>query len=116
MKTYTAQFRWTTEKTRIHSFKICNLYINGLKTSSCYGGGFDVEGHILAEYLQDNFQNRLFSIKNDWKGILVDRGKIRLDGGGYGKTAMIKIMQAIGLDLICKNDRQNLYLITDKRR
>lgn len=47
-----ASFKWTTSRARdTHGYNICSLIINNQKVSSCKGGGYDMEGTALADWL-----------------------------------------------------------------
>lgn len=53
-QTLLAEFRWTVSRGRdTYGYNICTLYIDGVKVSSCNGGGYDMQGTCLAEWLQE---------------------------------------------------------------
>lgn len=59
-----AEFRWTVSRGRdTYGYNICTLYIDGCKVASCNGGGYDMQGTCLADWLQDNEQERLKHLK-----------------------------------------------------
>ena len=48
----TLEFIWTVSRGReTYGYNICSLYSNGVKVSSCNGGGYDMQGVCLANYL-----------------------------------------------------------------
>lgn len=56
-------FKTTTSRGRdTYGYSIVSLYVDGVKTTSCNGGGYDMQGTALALYLQREYQERLMSI------------------------------------------------------
>lgn len=50
----TLEYVWTVSKGRdTYGYNICSLYANGVKVGSCNGGGYDMQGVALANYLED---------------------------------------------------------------
>lgn len=56
-------FKHTTSKGRdTYGYNICTLYVDGLKVSSCKGGGYDMQGTALGMYLTREYQTQLMTI------------------------------------------------------
>jgi len=54
------RFKWTVSRDRdTYGYNICSLYVNGTKVSSCNGGGYDMQGTALGNWITDNFQDKL---------------------------------------------------------
>ena len=100
------------------------------------GGGYDMTGTALADYIQETYQERLLKIKdrsariynvnslndnpinpsNNFYGmtlnVLKDRTYVSIDGA-CGVSSVEKIMDAIGLTM--QYESQDLYILTDRR-
>ena len=129
METKLLTFKWTVSRGRdTYGYDICSLYVDDKKVASCNGGGYDMQGTCLANWLQNNYQDRLLkrfadeinSIEDkDYKKntstgekwfykslsfygghIIENKGgfKISLDGA-YGFSSIEKIANEIGIFL-----------------
>jgi len=123
--TKSLEFRWTVSKGRnTYGYNICSLWVDGVKVSSCNGGGYDMQGTAYAEWLQAEFQDRLtkpdIADQADWTiesektnirkytgdrifygmglNIYKTSRRIVLDGG-CGMDSMKRIAEAIGITL-----------------
>lgn len=121
------RFKWTVSKARdTYGYNICSLYAAGVKVASCNGGGYDMQGTALAEYLAEQFQPQLLAIKDQaytvWKrasdkpedgydsknnedglyGMSLEKrpegDKVELDGA-CGQTSIERIAEAAGIEL-----------------
>jgi hypothetical protein len=124
---------WSTSKGReTYGYNICRLddSLTGKRYKTC-GGGYDMNGTVFADWLQDCFQSELMALKD--RAYYVDdghslstparpasfygmydntrskKGNITLDGG-CGLESIIKIAKAIGLEI------QRECIQTGKRR
>jgi hypothetical protein len=127
------QFKVTTSKGRYtYGYTIVSLYVNGVKSFSTCGGGYDMSGTVLAQYVQANFKDRLKKLTSN-HGSLDDgtgyygltftrinkdtqrheyvknyeegtRTNIHLDGA-CGWNSITRIMEAIGLQV----EKVNVY-------
>ena len=75
------------------------------KRYSCKGGGYDMLGKVFGDWLQDVYQKELVAhvanlVQTDC-GFAVSNGTITLDGA-CGLKSMIRIAEAIGLDVQCE--------------
>lgn len=76
-QTLLAEFRWTVSRGRdTYGYNICSLYIDGVKVSSCDGGGYDMQGTCLADWLEEAEQDQL-------KRLTANYGSSTPDGRGY---------------------------------
>lgn len=139
MQLYNLHFKWTVSKGReTFGYNIVTLYVDGDKVASCNGGGYDMEGTVFAEWLQNAFQKELMNIaneantkylitKDDKHNRLSDNGtyygmsyysyedkpkknKVILDGA-CGMSSMERIAEAIGLKTKhIKGSKNNNYM------
>jgi hypothetical protein len=57
------EFRWTVSRGRdTAGHNICSLWVKNKKVASCCGGGFDMKGTVLGEYMRKFFQEKLVRI------------------------------------------------------
>ena len=57
------EFKWTVSRGRdTYGYNICSLYVNGHKMSSCNGGGYDMEGTALGNWIVRAFKNELLKL------------------------------------------------------
>lgn len=60
MKALSLHFKWTTSRGQnTYGYNICTLLVNGDKKGKCMGGGYDMQGTSLAQWLQTDFQTEL---------------------------------------------------------
>jgi hypothetical protein len=56
------EFRWSISRGRdTYGYNICSLWVDGSKVSSCDGGGYDMSGWCLGDYLEKAYQDRLIT-------------------------------------------------------
>lgn len=61
-------FKWTVSKGRdTYGYNICSLYINGSKVSSCNGGGYDMKGTALGDWVEKQFTEDLKTLEAHWE-------------------------------------------------
>lgn len=54
------EFKWTVSKARdTYGYNICTLYVNGRKSARCNGGGYDMQGTCLGNWLASHYAERL---------------------------------------------------------
>ena len=134
----TLVFKRTVSRGRnTYGYNICSLWVNGRKQTSCNGGGYDMQGTCLAEYIKANYQDRLIKLKANYGS--GDRGKgfyglsfyknhkrrrassegaeIYLDGA-CGFSSIERIATKIGLKLQCVHSSTNetVYTLEDTRK
>lgn len=60
----TLEFKWGTSRGReTYGYTICSLYVDGRKVASCNGGGYDMKGTALGNYIARAFSERLRALK-----------------------------------------------------
>lgn len=110
---------WSTSKGRdTYGYNIARLDDSKTKERfKCMGGGYDMTGTCFGDWLASNYQERLLAIKDQahrvWNGSEqivppspnlygmsydVKANKVTCDGG-CGINSMIKIAEAIGLEV-----------------
>jgi hypothetical protein len=74
----TFEFKWTVSRGRdTYGYNICSLWINDHKISSCNGGGYDMEGTALGNWMQKAFHDQLKRLKANY-------GSLDTPTGFYG--------------------------------
>jgi len=132
----TLEFRWTVSRGRdTYGYNICSLWIDRRKVASCNGGGYDMQGTVLGEWIQNNFIYQLTKLKSRRGGESSDGfygltfHKMTTEGaeyhethqgdddhvcldGGCGIESMKRIAEAIGIDLRYVMDSKNITVYT----
>jgi len=110
----TLEIKWTVSKGRnTYGYNICSLYENGTKQTSCNGGGYDMQGTCLGEWINKNYKDRLCKlyspnfyglkfIKKTKTGKYIYLKRYTKDceivlDGACGESSMLKIARAIKL-------------------
>lgn len=61
---HTLEFKWTVSRGRdSYGYNICSLYVDGRKVSSCNGGGYDMQGTCLGDFIARKYADRLNKLK-----------------------------------------------------
>lgn len=116
---YILQIKWSVSRGRnTYGYNICSLYVDGQKSASCNGGGYDMEGSVLGDWMTREFQHQLKSIdETQFYGIRknYETNKTYLDGA-CGFSSMTKILNAIGYDIqkIPVKGNGSMYLVNPK--
>ena len=128
------KFKWTVSRGReTYGYNIVSLYVDDVKVSSCNGGGYDMQGTVLGEWVMDNFQDKIRKLpsnygsgdnKKGFYGLSFYNSKTKKTqhrwsknvkrayiDGACGQSEVEKIMKAIGLKL--KYIDGETYLLTD---
>ena len=103
-----------------YGYNICSLWINGKKCATCKGGGYDMKGKCLADWIQSNFQNELktlhanYGIGDHSKGFYslqcYSGAEIRVQGGA-GFSAMVQILNALGYKLELRHETRKAWSV-----
>ncbi len=65
-----AEFRWTTSRGRdTYGYNVCTLYIDGVKVARCNGGGYDMEGTDLGNWLASVAREHLLRLTKEFYGL-----------------------------------------------
>lgn len=60
MTTKQLHFKWTISRGRdTYGYNICTLLVDGEKVAKTTGGGYDMQGTALGEWIQNNFKSKL---------------------------------------------------------
>jgi hypothetical protein len=111
---------WAISRGRdTYGYNICRLDDNTTgKRYRCMGGGYDMQGTVLGDWLEDTHQAELMAIANRFSTYApetkfvrneapdalyggthyIEKGCVRLDGA-TGLESMIRIAEAIGLEV-----------------
>ena len=67
---YDLKFKWTVSKeVNTNGYNICSLFVNGQKASSCNGGGYDMQGTCLGNWIERKFKDELLQLKETFYGL-----------------------------------------------
>lgn len=59
-RTHVLQFRWSVSRGRdTYGYNICTLYADGERVARCNGGGYDMKGTALGDFIARNYADRL---------------------------------------------------------
>ncbi len=133
-------FKWTVSRGRdTYGYNICSLYVDGSKIASVNGGGYDMQGSVLGQYLAKEYQPRLMAIADrashvSTQGEDMQWQQERKDGlygmtliqprrltahvsldGACGESSMVKIAKAAGIELTATQTGRNQwgYFLTE---
>jgi len=101
--TVQAVFKWTVSRGRdTYGYNICTLRINGDKVAACNGGGYDMEGTCLGDWLTADARDLLLKLTDTFYGLTFhdpdfDPGKAMLPDGRTVAQAE-KDGDSLGLD------------------
>tara|TARA_R110000868_G_scaffold171824_4_gene407616 strand:+ start:260 stop:700 length:441 start_codon:yes stop_codon:yes gene_type:complete len=132
-------FKYTTSKGRdTYGYNIVTLYANGNKVARTCGGGYDMRGTVLANYIKDNYLERLKTLKgnhgslddgsvfyglmfynaiNNKRQKTYDNGCLISLDGACGENAIVRISEAIDVHLesIKLSPNEYGYILTDNK-
>ena len=125
MKLYSLKLSWSVSRGRdTYGYNICRLDVQSpnaerpWQTDSmryrCNGGGYDMVGTVVAEWLQTSFQDRLRVYLSTGgterlcglRLLLKDNKATALLDGACGIDSVIRIAEAIGLEFQRTHDRK----------
>ncbi len=134
----TLKFKWSVSRGRdTYGYNICSLWIDRYKVSSCNGGGYDMKGTALGNWMEEEFQPKLrklpanygsgdnlkgfygLSFYNSTTGKRQHRFSKNVVGahlgGACGFSSMERILNAIGckLEYVDEGSNYTTYLLTD---
>ena len=70
MTRYNLKYKWTTSRARdSYGYNVCTLLVDGEKVGRCNGGGYDMIGTSLAQWVETNFKNDLLKLKEEFYGL-----------------------------------------------
>lgn len=57
------EFRWTMSRGRdTYGYNICSLWVDGRRVSACNGGGYDMKGTALGNFIASRYADRLCAL------------------------------------------------------
>ena len=63
-KNYKLVFKWTVSKGRnSYGYNICTLFVDGKKHNACNGGGYDLQGTCLGNWIAREFEKELLKLE-----------------------------------------------------
>ena len=70
MTRYNLKYKWTSSRARdSYGYNVCTLLVDGEKVGRCNGGGYDMTGTSLAQWVETNFKNDLLKLKEEFYGL-----------------------------------------------
>tara|TARA_Y100001970_G_scaffold111694_1_gene139388 strand:+ start:985 stop:1464 length:480 start_codon:yes stop_codon:yes gene_type:complete len=67
---YNLKYKWTVSKAvDTYGYDICTLFVNGDKVSRCNGGGYDMQGTCLGDWIERKFKDDLLQLKETFYGL-----------------------------------------------
>lgn len=98
------EIKWTTSRGReTFGYNICTLRAQDGTKYRCMGGGYDMLGTCFGEWLQANYQDRLWEIRERAYNIVSIGNRSTNHGGFYGMTWTeddVRLDGACGLESI----------------
>jgi len=85
MKEYTLVFKWSISRARdTYGYNICSLWVDRIKVTSCNGGGYDMQGTVLGNWISGAFETELLTLDKKYYGLTFhnpnyDPGKAIID-------------------------------------
>ena len=56
--------KWGVSRGRnTYGYTTCNLYVDGKKVAGCNGGGYDMQGTVIGDYIAHAFTDKLMNLK-----------------------------------------------------
>ena len=111
-KNYYLSFKWTVSRGRnTYGYNICSLYVNGKKVTSCNGGGYDMKGTCLGDWIEKEFQEEVKKLDpKKFYGLMEYDGKMIVDGA-CGFNSMERIVEGLGytLEFIPTKGENSMY-------
>ena len=86
MKRYNLEFKWTTSRARdSYGYNVCTLYVDNKKVARCNGGGYDMQGTVLGDWIAREFEKDLLQLTEKFYGLTFhdpnyDPGKAVIEG------------------------------------
>ncbi len=75
MTQYNLHFRWTTSRGRdTYGYNICTLFVGthmgtDVKVAACNGGGYDMQGTCLGNWIAEAFVDKLIDVRSPFHGL-----------------------------------------------
>lgn len=97
-KTYLLQYKFSKSKGMYtKGWNICTLKVNLKKVSSCMGGGYDMKGTNLGNWIEKEFQEELKTLDpRKYYGMSYDEDGTVILNGSCGVISMELILNGLG--------------------
>ena len=70
MDKFNLKYRWTQSKARdTYGYNICTLLVDGERVARCNGGGYDMTGTSLGQWVEGKFRKELLKLKEEFYGL-----------------------------------------------
>ena len=131
----TLDFKWTVSRGQdTYGYNICSLWVDRFKVTSCNGGGYDMQGTCLGNYIANNYQDRLLKLNANYGSLDKNKGfygiviskegkrlnkykqgaKVRLDGAcGFDSIRQIAKKIGLNLEFIHNSKNETIYRLED---
>jgi hypothetical protein len=111
---YAIHWKWSVSRgTYTYGYDVCTCYIGSYKVGSCNGGGYNMKGTSLAEFINAAYKEELLTLDNaDLYGLSRVKEHAYVEGA-CGLDCMIKILQALGyvIDYYYIGNNDSIYTI-----
>lgn len=129
----TLRFQWGVSRGRdTYGYNVCTLYVDDKRVASTSGGGYDMRGAVLGEWMQKEFADQLKGFRANygsgddetglyglWFNYRGTQVKEYLDGatfgldGACGQSSMERILGKLGYQLknIHYGKNQQIYIL-----
>ena len=97
------EFKWTVSRAQdSYGYNIVTLYVDGTKVSRCNGGGYDMQGTCLGDWVARHFEKEILGLKTEFYGLTFhdpnfNPGKAVLEDGKTVEEKELK-GESLGLD------------------
>ena len=125
---YNLKFKWTVSKAvNTYGYNICSLFVNGQKVSSCNGGGNDMQGTCLGDWMEREVKNEPLQLKEKFYGLTfynpnrqssdlptdlpTEKHTTPVIDGACGVNSVEKILKAVGYQNSCIDYESGIYLV-----
>jgi hypothetical protein len=69
-KTYWLHIKWTVSRARdSYGYNVCTLYVDGDKAARCNGGGYDMRGTVVGDWIARTFPDKLRQLTKEFYGL-----------------------------------------------
>jgi hypothetical protein len=84
MTTKQLHFKWTISRGRdTYGYNICTLLVDGEKVSKTCGGGYDMQGTVLAQWIENEYQKQLQEYFKNEISAVTDKDYTAYSGNCY---------------------------------
>ncbi len=112
-------WNWSVSKAyETEGYNICTCKIGSWKVGQCKGGGYDMQGDSLGQFLNAAYEKELHTLFYDKGSALY--GYSKYEGKGYvngscGLSSVVEIFKALGFNVVYHYNGKNVSYIVSKQ-